>query len=330
MINLNFNDINKIKNGKENDLFINNSNWDLIVIGAGPGGLNSGLYARRKGLNVGIIADKIGGQLNNTSSVENYLGFSFVGGEELSNIFYKHVKSLDIPLKDSRVKKIEKDLKNDNFKITLDNDTILISKTVIIATGGNPRKLNIKGEEEHRGKGVSYCAICDGPFFKDKKIAVAGGGNSAIEAAIDLSKIAKEVLIIHRSNFRADDLLLEEIKNNPKIKYLLNTEIKEIKGDKIINSLLLFDKETNKEYSIPIEGLFVEIGTIPNSNLVKDLVTLNNHNEIIVDNFQQTSLEGLYAVGDVTNQPFKQIIISAAEGAKAALAINNYLNKKRN
>lgn len=302
-----------------------NQTFDFVSIGGGPASFNASLYAKRKGLNVLIIAKKPGGQLLNTSSVDNYLGFKELSGEALYEEFHEHIKSLDVlEVNDRMVDKIEK--KENLFYLTLDDGNQVISKTILVATGSNPRKLGIKGEIEFSNAGVAYCAICDAPLFKGKDVIIAGGGNSAVEAAIDVAKIANHVTLVHRSQLRADQILIDKMNEQANIKVYLESQILEIEGDSKMKSIRVLDKASNTEFRLEADGIFIEIGNIPNSELVKDLVQLNNQNEIIVNRKQETSLEGCYSAGDVTDTPYKQIIIATAEGAKAALAANEYIN----
>lgn len=299
--------------------------YDVAVIGGGPAGLNAALYAKRKGLNVALIAEKLGGQVLDTSSVENYLGFDEISGEGLMEKFKAHVQGLEVPvLKDIRVKEV---IEGQPKQIVLSDDTRLNAKTVIIATGSKPRQLGVPGETDYRGKGVAYCAICDGPFFTDRKVIVAGGGNSAVEAAIDLSKIASEVILVHRSQFRADQILLDRIQNIDNVRVHLNTQILEVEGDALMTGIRVLDKSNDSEQRIEADGLFVEIGYLPNSEPFASLVETTSGGEIIVDAKAQTNISGIYAAGDVATVPFKQIVIAASEGAKAALAANDYINK---
>jgi len=300
--------------------------WDFLIVGGGPAGLNAALYAKRKGLKVGIIAEEIGGQLHNTTIVDNYLGFNLIDGEDLSDTFLKHIQELEVPiLKGVRVQEIIYD--NPRFKVQVSNGKTYTSRTLLLATGGAPRKLDIPGEKELANKGVTYCATCDAPFFKDKHVIVAGGGNSAVEGVLDLVPWASQITIVHRSQFRADDILMKKLNDVDKLDIHLETQILAVLGDDQMMGVQVLDKKTNKKRIIQADGLLIEIGTVPNSWLVKDLVRTNERNEVIVDNNQMTSIPGLYAAGDVTEQPFKQIIISTAEGAKAALAVNQYLNQ---
>lgn len=317
----------KIETTEKTSLFETTDIWDFIIIGAGPAGLNAGLYAKRKGLKVGIISSEIGGQLHNTTEVDNYLGFSLVQGEELSNRFLNHLKELDVPiLNNAKVTSIEKI--GSNFSVKTDQNKTIVTKTILIATGGQPKKLQIPGESKFANKGVSYCTICDAPFFKDKHVIVAGGGNSAAEGVLDLVPWAKKITVVHRSRWRADKILLDKLAKIENLDIHLQTQIIEVIGNESMTGIKVLDKTTNREYTIKAEGLFIEIGTIPNSKLVEGLVSMNDRSEILVDEKQMTSLEGIFAAGDVTSQPYKQIIISAAEGAKAALAVATYLNKK--
>ena len=310
----------------EDDLYYNKL-WDFVSLGAGPAGINASLYAKRKGLATLIVAKEIGGQLNNTEDVDNYLGFKMINANSLIDKFIAHIDSLNIEkLIGFDVISIIKD--NEVFTIKLNNGKYIKAKTLLYALGGNPRKLQIEGEDKYSGKGVSYCVTCDGPFYKDKKVVVAGGGNSAVEAAIDLSKVAKEVYIIHRSQFRADKILLDRMFSNKTIKVYLETTIKKIVGNEKIEYLEIIDNKTLQSSKFYLDGLFVEIGNIPNSYLIEDIVKTNERKEIIVNEEQRTSVEGLFAAGDVTAEPEKQIIISAAAGAKAALAAAKYINKR--
>jgi alkyl hydroperoxide reductase subunit F len=298
--------------------------YDLIVIGGGPTGMNGALYAKRKGLNVAIIGKRLGGQVLDTSSVENYMGFEFLTGEELVQKFKDHIINLEIPiLEDEEIIDLSK---NDIFNVKVTSGSNYKAKTILLATGSKPRRLGIEGEDEFLGRGVAYCAICDGPLFQGMDVIVAGGGNSAVEAAIDMSKIASKVKLVHRSELKADKILIDKLMSIENIEVYLNTKMEKISGDFMMERVHAKDKDNN-DVIIESSGLFVEIGYNPNTELVKDLVKLNSKKEIIVDELNKTSVEGLFAAGDVTNSPYKQIIISAGDGAKAALAINDYINK---
>lgn len=310
MFNLNIND-------SSHELSSENI-YDVIVVGSGPAGLSASIYAARKGLKVGLVGEHPGGQVNDTSSVENYLGFDFMTGQDLAEKFKKHAESLDI---DSaygvNIKAINK---ADNFELVADNYMTYKSKTVLIATGSHSRQLDIPGEREFYGKGVSYCAICDGPLYKGQKVVIAGGGNSAVEAAIDLSKIAREVVLVHRSQLRADKILIDQLNKLSNVSVLLETKIISIHGQKKVTHIITTGGE------ILTDGVLVEIGYVPNTQFLTD-VSLNQRNEIIIDADNHTNIKGMFAAGDVSNVKHKQIVIAAAEGAKAALALNDYINK---
>jgi len=316
-----------LNKSNSNSKFSSDLLWDTLIVGGGPSGLNAGLYLIRKGKNVGVLTSEIGGQLHNTSDVDNYIGLKKLKGSELSSSFLDHVNDLELPImQDATVTNIVK--QKNIFLITLESGIVLKSKTVLFATGGSPRKLNVPGEKKYQNKGVSYCTTCDAPFFKGKHVVVAGGGNSAAEAVIDLVPYASKISVIHRSQWRADEILIEKLRQIKDLDVYLNSQILEIKGDNnSMRSISFLDKNRNIEKEMNAEGLFIEIGNIPNSKIIRDLVETNSSGEIIVNDLQETSLIGMYASGDVTNQPFKQIIIATGEGAKAALSINKYLNK---
>ncbi len=300
--------------------------YDTIIIGGGPAGLSAALYAKRKGMTTGIIAGQIGGQVLDTSSVENYLGFESLSGQDLMKNFEDHIKVYEIPTTTgSLVESIEDGA---SFKkIHTDNGKAYRAKSIIISTGSKPRMLGVPGEKEFLGKGVAYCAICDGPLFEGLDVIISGGGNSAVEAAIDLAKIASKVKIVHRSQFRADQVLIDRLEQLDNVEIHLQTQIKEIHGERLLTHIIAFDKNEGKEVKIEANGLFVEIGYLPKSEVFESLVKMNDRKEIIVDRKGETSSKGIFAAGDVTDGPYKQIVISAADGASAALSANDYVNK---
>lgn len=314
-----------LKETKKAPLPLEDTLYDILIIGGGPAGLNAALYGARKGRKVALIAKKAGGQLLNTNDVENYLGHESLSGEALSEKFIEHLAPYDVPiLEDAIVAKIDKT--NFGFKVTLSDHRTYQAKVLIASLGSNSRKLGIPGEAEYANRGVAYCAICDAPLYKGKDVLLAGGGNSAVEAAIDVAMVARSVTLIHRSQLRADQILIDRMNANPKIKIFLETQILEVVGNDALTGVKVLDKKTQTQRIIPGDGLFIEIGNDPNTDLVKDLVQLNERKEVVIDEKGQTSLPGFYACGDMTNVPYKQIIIAAAEGAKAALAANEYLN----
>lgn len=313
--------------GKDKPKMNPETTYDLIVLGGGPAGLNTALYAKRKGLQVGVIARDIGGQVMDTSSVENYLGFTSLSGEELMKKFVGHVNELEVPVLEYEELESVNVKDNSNIReVVLKNGQRFNTYSVVIATGSKPRKLGVPGEKEYSGKGVCYCAICDGPLFAGEEVIVAGGGNSAVEAAIDLAKIAKKVTIVHRSQFRADQILIDQLSKLDNVEVKLQTQILEVEGDKFMTGVRVVDRESGEEYIVEGAGLFVEIGYLPNSEMFSNLLSLNERNEIVVDRYGKTSVDGIYAAGDVTDTPYKQIIMSAGDGAKCALAVNDYLN----
>lgn len=300
--------------------------FDFVALGLGPAGLNAGLYAKRKGLKTLVVGYDFGGQLINTTEVDNYLGLGLTDAETVINAFVTHLDKLEVPIvKNVKINKISKE--NDLFYVELNNDHTIKTKTLLYALGGNPRKLEIPGEKEYASKGISYCVTCDAPFFANQEVVVAGGGNSAVDAAIDLARIAKKVTIIHRSQFRADKKSLDLLKTFANVEIMLETQILEVYGEQKVTSLKILDKKTNKTALFTTNGLFIEIGSIPNSALVHGLVELNERNEVIVNDLQHTSLPGLFAAGDVTPNMHRQIIVAASEGAKAALEAALYINK---
>lgn len=312
-------------NVKKKNKFDYDKVYDLAIIGGGPGGLSAALYAKRKGIAVVLVSGDIGGQVADTSSVENYLGIESMTGEEMVKAFKKHVESYDLPMLDSiKVETIEQSKEK---ILKLDNGKKLKSKTVIIGTGSLNRKLGVPGEDEFYGKGVTYCAICDGPLFTDMDVLIAGGGNSAVEAAIDLSKTASSVKLVQRSVLRADQVLIDRMESLDNVEVFIGHQIKEVKGDKLVSAVVAKNKETGEEVTFDTKALFVEIGYTPNTKFVEDLVELNERKEIVINDRNETSEKGIFAIGDATTVPYKQIIIAASEGAKAALSAVDYLNK---
>ena len=298
--------------------------WDLLVIGGGPAGLNAALYTQRKGLKVGVIAKEIGGQLHNTSTVDNYLGIPMIEGKDLSTVFLKHLEALEVPLYlDYWVASIQKS--NDVFFVTMDNGTVLKSKTILFATDVQPKKLNIPGEATFANKGVSYCTTCDAPFFKGKNVIVAGGGNSAAEAVLDLAAWAKNITVVHRSQWRADHIILNKFKTIPNLTTFLETQLLSIEGKENMRGVWVLDKVKQTKRFIEADGLFIQIGLTANSSLIQPITKTNEKGEVWVDDQFMTTMPGLFAAGDVTQHPFKQIVIAVGDGAKAALAIQQYL-----
>ena len=284
---------------------MSNKIFDCIILGGGPAGLSSALYCARGNLDCAIIdISSIGGAPVNYCEIENYLGFDKIKGFELCEKFENHINNFNITkLEYEEITKV--DLKSNIKTITTKNSTYR-AKTVIIATGAKPKKLNIKGEVENIGKGVSYCAVCDGAFYKDKVVMVVGGGNSALEEALYLTTFAKKVYLMHRRNeFRADKIIQKRVQENKKIELILNSIPLEIMADKTVNSVKILNNQTNKEKIIKIDGIFPYIGIEPNIELFLHQVNFDKFGFIITDNTMKTNLEGVYAIGDVRNTPLR-------------------------
>lgn len=308
---------------------MNNKNkklYDLIIIGAGPAGITAGIYAGRNKLNTLIITKDFGGQIaRKTVAIENYPGFEKISGLKLIERFKKQLEKQKIEIKKQEVKKIKK-IKQ-KFIILSSDKNKYESKSVIITTGADPRPLEVIGEKEFIGRGVSYCSQCDGPLFTDKTVVIVGGGNSAFETAIFLSKIAEKIYILEYGNMVKADLENQErVKKINKIEIITNAAIKEIKGDKFVKSIVYKNMKNEQDIVLAVDGVFVEIGLQPATSFAKDLVDFNERDEIIVD-FEtcQTKTPGLYAAGDVNVGQYKQIITACGEGAKAALSACQYL-----
>jgi alkyl hydroperoxide reductase subunit F len=299
---------------------------DIIIVGGGPAGLTAAVYAARKMLDVLLVTQNIGGQALYSLDVENYMGYQFISGQDLMDRFEKQVEKYNVKKVFSDVKSVEKI--NDAFITRSEKGDEYRGKTVIIATGKKSRTLNAKGLDRLIGRGVSYCATCDAPFFMDMDVAVVGGGNSAITAAYELMNIARKVYLVNRSPLKADEIYLEKIRDAPNIERLVGYELVEVTGDDALNSATLRNLSDGSSVTLPVAGIFIEIGLIPNSAVVKDLVSLNKNDEIIVSCDCSTSLPGVFAAGDVTIVPEKQIIVAAGEGAKAAISAYKYLLKE--
>ena len=288
----------------------------------GPGGMNAAIYARRQDLKTLVIGELKGGQITYAHKVCNYMGFEEINGLDLAEKFFLHMKNLGTDVIFSKVKDVKK--YKDHFKVVLSNNDEIEGKKIIFATGAKRRKLNVIGEDKFLGRGVSYCATCDAAFFKDKIVAVVGGGNSALTAALLLSEYAKLVYLIHRRNeFRAEKAWIDEVNRSSKIKKVLNEEVKEIKGKFVVESVVL---KSGKE--INVNGIFIEIGTIPNNELCLKLgVNVDKKRYVKVNEKQQTNIKGIYAIGDLTGG-LMQIITAASEGAIAATNVYEELKSE--
>lgn len=298
--------------------------FDVLVIGGGPAGSSAAIYAARKGIRTGIVAERFGGQVRDTMGIENFIGVKHTEGPKLATAFEEHVREYNVDIMcPQRVKHIEK---KDMFEVELENGAVLKSKTVIISTGARWRNVNVPGEAEFKNKGVAYCPHCDGPLFKGKRVAVIGGGNSGIEAAIDLAGITDHVTVLEfMPELKADSVLQERLYSLPNVTVLKNVQTKEITGDKKVNGLTYIERDTGIEKHIELEGVFVQIGLVPNTEWLGDFVERNRMGEIPVDNRNATSIPGVFAAGDCTDSPHKQIVISMGSGANAALSAFDYL-----
>jgi len=297
--------------------------YDVIIIGAGPAGMTAGLYASRRDLKTLIITKNIGGQAILSHEVENYPGFEAVDGVTLMEKFGRQAVAFGAEMKFGEVKSVKKQAE----KFLVKTDTAEFEgRALILALGLNPRTLDVPGEKKLVGRGVCYCATCDGPLFRGKTVAVVGGGNSALGAARYLSGIAQKVYLIHRRDqFRGEEFLVKELKKHKNVELCLNTEVTAVKGQTQVEALAVKNSITAAATELPLGGVFVEIGYAANVNFLNDLVKINAKQEIVTDKDARTSCRGIFACGDVTDVTDKQIIISAGEGAKAALEAYRYL-----
>lgn len=297
---------------------------DVLIIGGGPAGLTAALYAARKELTVKVVSMDIGGQMLLTSRIENYPGYSGISGFELSDKMEAQVKAYPVDFVTAGVKTISKNGAG-HFVLELDDGTEAEGKTLIITAGKHSRTLGIPGESEFTGRGVSYCATCDAPFYRKKTVAVVGGGDSAVQGAIELSRIATHVTLLVRSRIRAQEILVRRLKECTNVDILMGVTPEAIKGDKKISSVVVKNKADGTEKEISVDGLFVEAGGIPNTNFVPEPLQKNSLGEIVTDKRGRTNIPGLFAAGDVTDSADKQIVIAAGEGAAAALAAHEWL-----
>ncbi|MDD4600884.1 NADH dehydrogenase [bioreactor metagenome] len=301
--------------------------FDLIIIGGGPAGMTASVYAARKQMKTLIITKEFGGQLMWTMGIENYMGYQFITGPELMVKFEEQVQRFSTNIKYEEAIKLIVN-KDGTFAVETDGG-IYETKSVIIASGKRPRRLNVPGEEEFTGRGVTYCATCDGPLFIKKNVAVIGGGNSAVQAAVELSSIAQIVYLIARRDYIADPVIIDKMKEASNIVELKGYTTEGIYGQDFVEKLGIKCLADGQLTELEVHGVFVEIGLKPNSEFVTGVVDMNSNNEIIVDCRTCTGIPGLYAAGDVTNCPDKQIVIAAGDGSKAALMAYDYLLRQK-
>ena len=300
--------------------------YDLIIIGAGPAGMTAAVYAARQKAETLVLARDVGGQLNWTLGIENYMGYQFIEGIELIRKFEEQVRKFPIDIKIGQA--IESIIRvHDGFEIGDVDGAKYLGRTAIICSGKRPRMLNVPGEEMLRGRGLTYCEVCDGPLFQDMDVAVIGGGNSALEAAIDMTKIARHIYLVSLTPLTGDHILKEKAIEASNITIMTEHETMEVLGDGMVSGIRVKDIKSEQEQVMGVGGVFVEIGLIPNSDFVRGMLTLNEFGEILINCACETGVPGLYAAGDVTNVPAKQIVVAAGEGAKAALQAHQYLQK---
>ncbi len=302
---------------------------DVVIIGGGPAGLTAGIYAARGGLKTLICEEKLmGGQIVLSYEVENYPGFhQGISGMELIENFSKQAEKFGVETSYEGVSRIEED--RDCKNVYLTNGSCIKTKTVIIAAGASANKLGCPGEKKFTGKGVSYCATCDGAFFRNKTVAVVGGGDSAVEEALYLTNLVKKVYIIHRRDqLRAIKILQDRAMENKKIEFIFNSTVKEIQGDKFVNGLLIENRQTKQLSRLEIDGVFIYVGVTPNTSFVKDIIKLDENGYIITDETMETNIEGIFAAGDIRVTPLRQVITAAADGAIAASSAQKYIEAK--
>ncbi len=302
--------------------------YDCIIIGAGPAGMAAGIYTARREMKILIIGEIIGGQVTWAADIGNYPGFTNINAFDLITKFKEHVESLGVEIKGLEVKKIEKGV-DDIFTVFTDKE-MFQAKSVIVSIGLKPRRLEIPGEVEFRGKGVTYCASCDAPFYREKNVAVVGGGNSALDAAEILSKIAKSVNLIHRrEQFKGFEALEQEVRSKKNVELILNSQIKKIVGQEKVEKIVVENLIDGQSKEIEVSGVFIEIGRMAHTDLVADFVDRTEQGQIIVDEKCRTKTLGMFAAGDTTNVPFKQITIAMGQATIAALSAYEYLQLKQ-
>jgi alkyl hydroperoxide reductase subunit F len=316
--------LSKLGNAPDASAFVDKEPFDVLVVGGGPAGASAAIYAARKGIRTGIVAERFGGQIMDTMGIENFISVTYTEGPKLAASLEEHVKEYNVDVMNlQRAKRLEK---KDLIEIELENGAVLKSKTVILSTGARWRNVGVPGEAEFKNKGVAYCPHCDGPLFAGKRVAVIGGGNSGIEAAIDLAGIVKHVTVLEfAAELKADSVLQERLYSLPNVTVIKNAQTKEITGTDKVNGISYMDRETETVHHVELEGVFVQIGLVPNTDWLGDEIERTRMGEIVVDKHGATTIPGVFAAGDCTNSPYKQIIISMGSGATAALGAFDYL-----
>ena len=303
--------------------------FDMLIVGGGPAGAAAAVYAARKGIRTGVASERFGGQTLDTLGIENFISVKETDGPKFALALEQHVRSYDVDIMNMQRAKamvLNTGLNKDLIEIQLESGASLRSKSVVISTGARWRNINVPGEAEFKNKGVAYCPHCDGPLFKGKHVAVIGGGNSGVEAAIDLAGVVGHVTLIeYDTALRADAVLVRKLHSLTNVTVLTNAQTTEITGDQKVNALVYKDRASSEVHTVALEGVFIQIGLVPNTDWLKGVVELSRHGEIVVDAKGQTSVPGVFAAGDATTVPFKQIIIAAGDGAKAALGAFDHL-----
>ncbi|MCM3745069.1 alkyl hydroperoxide reductase subunit F [Sporosarcina luteola] len=314
----------ELGSGPDASEFADKDPYDVLVVGGGPAGASAAIYAARKGIRTGIVAERFGGQILDTAAIENFISVNRTEGPKLAASLEEHVKEYNIDVMNLvRAKRLEK---KDLIEIELENGAVLKSKSVILSTGARWRNIGVPGEAEFRNKGVAYCPHCDGPLFEGKDVAVVGGGNSGVEAAIDLAGIVNHVTVLEfNDELKADDVLQKRLHSLPNVTVVTNAQTKEITGTDKVNGITYVDRESGEEKHVELAGVFVQIGLVPNTDWLGDVVERNRFGEILVDKRGATNVPGVFAAGDCTDSPFKQIIISMGSGATASLGAFDYL-----
>jgi len=298
--------------------------YELIIVGAGPAGITASVYAARQKTDFLLLTGDVGGQTLMSSDIENYTGYQFITGVELSLKFSEHIKKYGIDVHENE--KVIGIFKEDDIISVKTDNTTYKTKALIIASGKESKELNVPGEEEFKNRGLTYCATCDGPLFAGKEVVIVGGGNSALDAGMQLTKIAKKVYIINNASaLRGDEIMRKKISGSKNVEVVNNSEVLEIFGDKFVSGVKIRTK--SEEKILNVQGVFIEIGLIPNSGFAQ-ILDKNELDEIKIDSHNKTSIQGIFAAGDVTDVPEKQIVVAAGEGSKAALSAFRYLAKR--
>lgn len=297
---------------------------DVVIIGAGPAGLTAALYSKRKGLSVEIVSDSLGGQMSKSGNIENYPGFEGVPGKQLAEKMKDQLKLLAVEIKIDRVASIER--AGDRFRTITAGGKTYDSRVIIVASGAHWREIGAPGENEFLNRGVSYCTTCDGPLFADTDVAIVGGGNAAAESVLEMAHVASKIYMIVRSKLKSDQILSDRILADPKVTVLQGYTVERIAGTDFVESIQIKSR-SGEIKTLHVGGVFVEIGQDPNTAFLKNLVKTNDRGEILIDEYCQTNVPGIYACGDVTDVPQKQVVVAAGEGAKAAMAVYTYLSK---